>query len=88
MPRFDDDRQSKIAKSLYSKEEEVLVQTLANTKYHIPYIDLTKIMVENAALSVVPESIARAIGLAPFEIKGKEGGCGIFGKTATKRFYS
>ena len=77
MTRFDEDRQSKLAQSLYSQEEEELVQTLAATKYHLPYIDLTKIMIENAALSVVPESLARAIGLAPFAIKGKELSIGV-----------
>jgi len=77
MKRFDEDRQSKLAQSLYSQEEEELVQTLAATKYHLPYIDLTKIMVENSALSLVSESIARAIGLAPFAIKGKELSIGV-----------
>lgn len=77
MPRFDDEKQSKLAQSLYSQEEEQLVQSLASSKYNVPYIDLTKVTIENAALSVVPENIAKTIGLAPFSIAGKKLSIGV-----------
>lgn len=77
MANFNDDQQTKLTSILREKEEEELVKTLASTQYKIPYIDLTKIMVENIALSVVPESLAKSLGLAPFALKGKELSIGV-----------
>lgn len=77
MANFNDDQQTKLTSILREKEEEDLVKTLASTQYKIPYIDLTKIMVENIALSVVPESLAKSLGLAPFALKGKELSIGV-----------
>lgn len=74
---LNEDKQNKLTQSLREKEEEELVQTLAATKYNIPYIDLSKVMVENEALSVVPESISRSLGFAPFALKGKELSLGV-----------
>ncbi len=77
MANFNDDQQIKLTSTLREKEEEELVKTLASTQYKIPYIDLTKIMVENIALSVIPESLAKSLGLAPFALKGKELSIGV-----------
>lgn len=77
MPIFNDDQQIKITNALREKEEEELVKTLASTTYRIPYIDLTKIIIENIALSIVPENIAKSLGLAPFALKGKELSIGV-----------
>jgi type II secretory ATPase GspE/PulE/Tfp pilus assembly ATPase PilB-like protein len=77
MANFNDDQQIKLTSILREKEEEELVKTLASTQYKIPYIDLTKIMVENIALSVVPESLAKSLRLAPFALKGKELSIGV-----------
>jgi type II secretory ATPase GspE/PulE/Tfp pilus assembly ATPase PilB-like protein len=77
MTIFNDDQQQKLTSSLREKEEEELVQTLASTKYNIPYIDLTKVMIENSALSVVPETLAKSLGIAPFDLKGKELSLGV-----------
>lgn len=77
MANFNDEQQIKLTSSLREREEEELVKTLASTQYNIPYIDLTKIMVENIALSVVPESLARSLGLAPFSLKGRELSIGL-----------
>lgn len=74
---LNEDKQNKLTQTLREKEEEELVQTLASTKYNLPYIDLSKVMVENEALSVVPESISRSLGFAPFALKGKELSLGI-----------
>lgn len=77
MANFNDDQQIKLTSILREKEEEELVKTLASTQYKIPYINLTKIMVENIALSTVPESIAKSLALAPFALKGKELSIGV-----------
>ncbi len=77
MTIFNDDQQIKLTATLREKEEEELVKTLASTKYNIPYIDLTKIMVENIALSIVPQSLSKTLGLAPFSLKGKELSIGV-----------
>lgn len=74
---LNEDKQNKLTQTLREKEEEELVQSLAATQYRIPYIDLSKIMVENEALSVVPESISRSLGFAPFALKGKELSIGV-----------
>lgn len=77
MANFNDEQQIKLTSSLREREEEELVKTLASTQYGIPYIDLTKIMVENIALSIVPESFSRSFGIAPFALKGKELSIGL-----------
>lgn len=77
MANFNDEQQIKLTSSLREREEEELVKTLASTQYRIPYIDLTKIMVENIALSIVPESFSRSFGIAPFALKGKELSIGL-----------
>lgn len=77
MTLFNDDQQIKLTNTLREQEEEELVKTLASTRYRIPYIDLTKIMIENIALSLVPESLAKSLGLAPFALKGKELSIGV-----------
>ncbi len=77
MANFNDEQQIKLTSSLREREEEELVKTLASTQYRIPYIDLTKIMVENIALSIVPESFSRSFGIVPFALKGKELSIGL-----------
>ena len=74
---FNEDQQIKLTQTLREKEEEELVKTLASTKYKIPYIDLTKIIIDNNALSIVPESIARTLSIAPFSGKDKEISVGL-----------
>ncbi|MEZ4103048.1 MAG: hypothetical protein R3B55_00525 [Candidatus Paceibacterota bacterium] len=50
---FDDEKQLKQVELLRIAEEEDLAKTLAATKYNIPYIDLTKVTIENEALKTV-----------------------------------
>ncbi len=52
-------------------EEEDLVRILAEEKYGIPSIDLATIMIENDALRVIPEAVARKADVGPFKIVGK-----------------
>lgn len=69
---FNEEEQQKQMKILLINEEEDLAKTLAETKYHVPYIDLTKVMIENDALKTVPEDEAREIEVAPFNISAKK----------------
>lgn len=71
-PSFNDDQEIKRVELLRLQEEEDLAKTLASTKYHVPYIDLTKVVIENEALKAVPEEDARQFEVAPFNISGKK----------------
>lgn len=71
MPYFDDDEQSKRISILRQREEEDLIKNLAESKYGLSYIDLTKVMVQNEALKTIPEKMARDLEVAPFNIVGK-----------------
>lgn len=72
MPQFDDEKQDKKLELLRLQEEEALSKTLAETKYHIPYVDLSKVVLENEALKAVPEEKARELELAPFNVAGRK----------------
>jgi type IV pilus assembly protein PilB len=71
MVKFDDKYQNQKLHEFRQKEEEDLVQVLARTKYDLPYIDLTQIFIENAALETIPEKLAKEALAAPFHITGK-----------------
>jgi len=71
MAKFKDDYQDAKLHEFHLKEEEDLVQVLAETKYNLPYIDLNQVFIENAALEVVPEKLAKEAMVGPFHIKGK-----------------
>jgi type IV pilus assembly protein PilB len=72
MPIFDNAKEDKKLELLYLQEEETLARTLAETKYHIPYVDLSKVVLENEALKVIPENLAKELEVAPFNIAGKK----------------
>jgi type IV pilus assembly protein PilB len=71
MAKFDEEKQNKQLEDLRRQEEEDLVQVLAESKYNIPYINLAGVVVENEALRFIEEKDARASGIAPFKIVGK-----------------
>lgn len=77
MSNFDEDNQLKLTSSLLEQEEEELVKTLAQTKYNLPYIDLTKVMIDNSALAIVPQALSKTLGLGPFKLSGKELSMGV-----------
>ncbi len=77
MTMFDETKQKKRLLELRKREEEVLVKTLS-TKYGIPYIDLSQVQINNAALSVLKEEEARNATLGAFNIKGKRLDVAIF----------
>ncbi len=68
---FQDEKEEKEVGDLRRQEEEELVQMLAETKYHLPYIDLSRLGVDNEALRFVPERDAREKQVAPFKLSGK-----------------
>lgn len=68
----DKDEQNKAIEDFRRREEEALMQLLAEEKYHIPYINLATISIHNEALRYVSEAEARNADLAPFQIKGKK----------------
>lgn len=70
--QFDDDKQNKNLEDLRRKEEEDLVDALAEIRYGIPPIHLANIPIENESLKTITEEEARSLEIAPFKILGKE----------------
>lgn len=74
MPEDFKDKDEKITKEITefrAQEEELLVQTLAESRYGIEYIDLSATTIQNEALRLISEQDARRIGVAPFKVLGK-----------------
>lgn len=71
MSDFDDEKQNKQLDDIRKQEEETLVAFLAKTKYGLPYIDLTRLGVDNEALRAIEEKEARELGVATFKLSGK-----------------
>ncbi len=69
---FDEAKDDKRIDDLHKKEEEELVQILAQAKYDIPYINLLTTTIENEALRFITEPEARQLEVAPFQIVGKK----------------
>ena len=77
MVTFDDEKEEKELHEVKEREEEELIQFLAE-KHGLPYIDLALLSIENDALRLIPEAEARAGKLAPFAINGKKVSIAIF----------
>ncbi len=71
MIKFDDEKQNKQLDELRKQEEEDVVELLAEARYGIPPIDLTKVVIENEALRGVDEKEAHDAEAAPFKVTGK-----------------
>ncbi len=71
MQDFDDTTENKQLEELHKQEEEELVAMLAESKYKLPYIDLSRIGVDNEALRAIPEKDALLMKVAPFKLFGK-----------------
>lgn len=71
MASFDDEKQNKQLDELHAKEEEQLVATLAESKYHLPYVDLYQVAIDNEALRAISEKDATEMKVAPFKLVGK-----------------
>jgi len=70
MTVFDDEKQKRKVDDLKAREEEELVQFLAQSKYNLPYIDLSGTSIETSALRHIQEDEARKNNIAPFNILG------------------
>lgn len=68
---FDEEKQNKQLKNLYREEEEELAKTLAQSKYNLPYVDLSRIGIDNESLRSIPEAEAREKRIGPFKLVGK-----------------
>lgn len=66
-----DEKNKKFIEELRAKEEEELVETLAQEKYGIPSINLSGVTIENEALRLIDEQKAKMLEIAPFNITGK-----------------
>jgi type IV pilus assembly protein PilB len=71
MSSFNEEKQNKQLEELHKQEEEQLVATLAESKYHLPYVDLQRLSVDNEALRTIPEKDCREMNVAPFKLFGK-----------------
>jgi len=70
--QFDDDKQNKNFLDLRKKEEEDLVEALAQVRYGVPPINLSAIPIDNDALRTIQEKEARELEVAPFKLLGKD----------------
>jgi type IV pilus assembly protein PilB len=66
-----DEKQLKRLEDIKKKEEEDLVQILAQAKYGLPYINLASVVIENEAMRQVSEKEAQEWEVAPFKLLGK-----------------
>ena len=71
MADFDEEKQNKQLDEIHKKEEEQLVATLAESKYGLPYIDLSRLGIDNEALRAISEKDSRELNVAPFKLFGK-----------------
>jgi len=71
MPDFDEEKQKRELDDIHKVEEEQLVEILAKSKYDLPYVDLSRIGIDNESLRFISEKDARAKNIAPFKLSGK-----------------
>ncbi len=71
MQKFQDAQQQKNFDELRAKEAEELAQILAE-RYELPYIDLSKVLVDNGAIRLIPEESARAAKIVVFRVDQKK----------------
>ena len=71
MATFNEEKQKKQLDELHREEEEQLVAMLAESKYKLPYIDLSRLGIDNEALRAISEKDARDLKIGPFKLFGK-----------------
>lgn len=67
MPHFDDTKTQHDLDENREKEAESLARILAE-RYEIPYIDLSRVIIDNSAIRLVPEETARDANIAVFRM--------------------
>lgn len=71
MADFDDEKQKKQLDDLRILEEEELVEILARSKYGLPYVNLSRIGIDNESLRAISEKDGRDMNVGPFKLSGK-----------------
>ena len=71
MSDFDEEKQKRQLDDIHKQEEEELVEILAKSKYDLPYVDLSRLGIDNEALRFISEKDARDKNIAPFKLSGK-----------------
>jgi type IV pilus assembly protein PilB len=71
MALFDEEKQNKQLDEIHKQEEEQLVATLAESKYNMPYIDLSRLGIDNEALRAISQKDSREMNVGPFKLFGK-----------------
>lgn len=67
MPHFDDDKAKRDFDDLREKEADSLARILAE-RYDMPYIDLSRVTIDNSAIRLIPEETARDAGVVIFRM--------------------
>lgn len=70
MPRFDDARERQSFDQLHEKEAEALAQILSG-RYNIPYVDLSRTVIDNSAIRLIPEAVSRDAKIVVFQTNMK-----------------
>lgn len=68
---FNDDKAKTKIDDAVRKEEEQLVQSVAENTFGLPYIDLTGVQIDAGAIEIIPEAVAKKTNSAPFKLAGK-----------------
>ena len=74
---FDEEKQNKQLSDLQREEEEQLVQVLAESKYNLPYVDMSRLGVDSEGLRAISEKDAHELNVGPFKLSGKNIHIGI-----------
>lgn len=78
---FDEEKQNKQLEDLRREEEEQLVQVLAESKYNLPYVDMSRLGVDSESLRAISEKDAHALNVGPFKLSGKNLFIGVLSPT-------
>jgi type IV pilus assembly protein PilB len=68
---FDEEKQKKQLDDIHKEEEEELVEILSKSKYGLPYVNLSRVGIDNEALRAISEEDGRKMNVAPFKLSGK-----------------
>jgi type IV pilus assembly protein PilB len=70
MVKFQDAKQTQDFNDLRAREAEALAQLLGE-RYEIPYVDLSRVSIDNSAIKLIPEESARKAKIVVFQINQK-----------------
>src|SRR3989344_2594501 len=70
MPHFQNEKQTKVLSDMREKKAEYLAQILA-ARYELPYVDLSRVIINNNAARLIPEETARKAKLIVYSVDMK-----------------